>query len=136
MSWPVFSFPIANCRLPIGSPSKISGHRLKNRQLELGNRQCPIPAPSPPEDCPRSFAHSDATTLSSLPKSLSAKLPAPQQTDRHACSRRASWARPAAASETFVPTAYPPELATALCRQPWALLFSRPAPLRARSAER
>src|SRR5260370_39219450 len=129
MSWLVFSFPIANCRLPIGSPSKVSGHRLKNRQLEIGNRQCPIPVPLPPADCPRSFAHSDATTLSFLLKSLSAGPPAPQQTDRHARSRRAAKARRAGASETFVPTGYPAEYATALCPPPWALRSLRRAPL-------
>src|SRR6266404_513531 len=131
MSWLVFSFPIANCRLPIGSPSKVSGHRLKNRQLEIGNRQCPIPVPSPPADCPRSFAHSAATALSFLRKSLSAEPPVPQQTDRRECSRRAAKARPAAASETFAPIVYPAEFATAPCLQPWARQSLHRARLRA-----
>src|SRR6266849_17020 len=59
---------ISDCQLPIGSPSRVSGHRLKNRRLEIGNRQCHIPAPPPPVDCPHEFTPSDETPVSSIRK--------------------------------------------------------------------
>src|SRR6266542_4936561 len=36
------SFPIANCRLPIGLIAKLSNPSMTNRQLKIGNRQCSL----------------------------------------------------------------------------------------------
>src|SRR5437763_14786857 len=88
-----------------------------------------IPVPSRPSDSRHSSASSCAAALSSLPKLLSAKSRALQQTDRRARSDRASSARRVHANETSGLTAFPEQYAVALFRLQLALRSSRPAPL-------
>src|SRR5258706_11732628 len=84
------------------------------RRTKLKDRFTPVP--SPLADSQYSSAHTCAATLSSLPKLLSARLPALLQTDRRECSDRARTARRAAAGETSGPTECPGRCAIALCR--------------------
>src|ERR1041385_4927491 len=91
----------------------------------LGFLLTPIPSPRAGSSC--STSNTRAAILSSLPKLLSATLPALRQTDvpwRPDCAATAHRDR---VVETFVPIACPAECATATSRQLSALRSSRRA---------
>src|SRR6266496_2100571 len=106
MFWRVSSLLNADCGLPIESLTFLI--RIPKSEI--------IPVPSLLSDSPYSSSHSDATNLSSLPKSLSAESLELRQTDRRARLDREATVRRGRVDETFVLTVCREEFVAAPCR--------------------